>query len=158
MHEAKLIMYDCFDVMKINAHTFQILRSTATKQRFSNPFEEANKMISKVLLLVPSFTKKEVFKNLWNFFYDMQMAISPIVFSALYCKFKLVRLCWVLADLVTLYSTITSSQWMCLWVPMSVCPLCLVFPLSLSHLLLDAIKPYLGIIFPINTFLEQYNI
>ena len=46
-------------------------------------------MISRDLLLVPSFTKKEAFKTLRNFF------------NTLYCKFRLARLCRVLADPVT---------------------------------------------------------
>ena len=35
---------------------------------FPTPVEQANKMISRFLLLVPSFTKKDVFKKFIGFF------------------------------------------------------------------------------------------
>ena len=57
-------------------------------------------MISRVLLFVPSFTKKKAFKNLQNFFKECA-SISPFVFNTLYCKFRLARLCQVIVDLGT---------------------------------------------------------
>ena len=62
--------------------------------------EQANKMISRVVLLVSFFTKKEVFKKFMDFF-QKYISISPIAFNTLYCKFRLARLCQVFADLVT---------------------------------------------------------
>ena len=44
---------------------------------FPTPLEQANKMISRFILLVPSFTKKEGFKNLRNFFNNTQ-AFHPM--------------------------------------------------------------------------------
>ena len=64
---------------------------------FPTPLEQANKMISKVLLLVPSFTKKQTFKKFADF-KKYCASISPNVFNALYCKF---RLCRVFTDPVT---------------------------------------------------------
>ena len=57
-------------------------------------------MMSRFLLLRPSFTKKETFKKFTEFFLTIRK-YAPNVFNALYCKFKLVRLCPVFADLVT---------------------------------------------------------
>ena len=57
-------------------------------------------MISRFLLVVPSFTKKEAFKKFMKFF-QQYANISPIVFNALYCKFRLALLCRVFADPVT---------------------------------------------------------
>ena len=75
---------------------------------FPTPLEQTNKMISMVLLLVPSFTKKEAFKKFMDFF-QQYASISPIVFNALYCKFRLALSCRVFADpvihVMILYST-----------------------------------------------------
>ena len=54
-------------------------------------------MISRVLLLVPSFTKKEVLKNFRIFFNNTQ----HFTHCVLYCKFRLAQLCRVFADPVT---------------------------------------------------------
>ena len=53
---------------------------------------QANKMISRFLLLDPSFTMKQAFKKIRNFF-SIYTSISPIVFNALYYKLRLVSLC-----------------------------------------------------------------
>ena len=67
---------------------------------FPTSLEQANKMISRVLLLVPSFTKKKAFKNLWIFKNNTQV-FHPM-YSMLYnSKFRLAELCRVFADLVT---------------------------------------------------------
>jgi len=52
-----------------------------------------------ILLLHPSFTKKETFK-IYGIFSTI-CKYAPNVFNALYCKFRLVRLCSVFADPVT---------------------------------------------------------
>ena len=57
-------------------------------------------MISRILLLALSFTKKETLKIFTEFF-QQYASISPIVFNALFCKFRLVRLCPFFADPVT---------------------------------------------------------
>ena len=57
-------------------------------------------MIYRILLLVLSFTKKETLKIFTEFF-QQYASISPNVFNALYCKFRLVRLCPFFADPVT---------------------------------------------------------
>ena len=62
-------------------------------------------MIFKFLLSVPSFLKKKVFKKFTEFF-QKYASISPELislnaFNALYCKFRLVRLCPVFTDPVT---------------------------------------------------------
>ena len=63
---------------------------------FTTPLEQVNQMISRFLWLVPSFTMKEEFKKLQNFY----ASVSPHVFT-LYCKSRLVRLCPYSADPVT---------------------------------------------------------
>ena len=40
---------------------------------FQTPLEQANKIISRVFLLVPSFIKKEVFKKFTEFFNNTQL-------------------------------------------------------------------------------------
>ena len=49
---------------KTSVHNLCILGSTATKQRFPTPLEQANKMMYRFLLLDPSLTKKEMLKIL----------------------------------------------------------------------------------------------
>ena len=66
-------------------------------------------MISRILLLVLSFIKKETFKKFMEIF-QQYANISPNVFNALYCKFRLVRLCPFFADAVTNNSQLSCND------------------------------------------------
>jgi len=63
--------------------------------------EQANKMIPRFWLLVPSFTEKMVFKKFTEFCFSIYTSIFPTAFNALYWKLRLAWLCQVFADLVT---------------------------------------------------------
>jgi len=80
--------------------TYVSLGLLKQNKHFWTPLEQANKMMSRFLLLHCSFTKKETFKKFTEVFSTM-CKYAPTVFNALYCKFKLVRLCPVFADPVT---------------------------------------------------------
>jgi len=68
---------------------------------FQTPLEQANKMMSRFLLLSPSFTKKEMFKKFTEFFQQL-CKYAPNILNALCCKFRLGQLYPVFADLVTI--------------------------------------------------------
>jgi len=74
--------------------SYESLGLLQQNKNFWTPLEQANKMMSRFLLLRPSFTKKETFKKFFQQY-------APNVFDALYCKFRLVRLCPVFTDPVT---------------------------------------------------------
>ena len=113
--------------------TYESLGLLQRNKDFWTPLEQANKMMSRFLLLRPSFTKKEKFKKSTEFF--PQYANMHPMYSMLYtAKFRLVRLCPVFADPVTygyFYTIIailqvmkvcypvSSSQHVCIW--LSVC-------------------------------------
>ena len=68
---------------------------------FQTPLEQANKEMSRFLLLAHSFTEKTAFKNFTEFF-SIYSKFSPIAFNAVQWKFRLARLCLFFADPVTI--------------------------------------------------------
>jgi len=76
--------------------TYVSLSLLLQNKDFPTRLEQANKMMSRFLLLGPPFTKKETFKTFTEFFQQL-CKYAPNIFNALCCKFSLVQLCPVFA-------------------------------------------------------------